>query len=262
MSGEHKAFLSKLKKERAMVAATQTILLIAFCVLWEVAARLKWVDPFIFSQPSRVFSSFFSMIMGYDLLLHIGVTLWETIAGFILGTAIGAVVAVILWWNGFLRKVLAPYLVVLNSLPKTALAPILIVLFGNNIKSIIMTALLISVIVAVISILTGFVQVDPEKIRLIEILGGKKSQTLLKLVIPANISNIISAMKINVGLSFVGVIVGEFLVAREGLGYLIVYGSQTFKMDWVMMSIIILCVMAAILYQIIVLIEKRFKNWM
>ncbi|MDR1705194.1 MAG: ABC transporter permease, partial [Clostridiales bacterium] len=133
MSGEHKAFLSKLKKERAMVAATQIILLSAFFALWEAAARLKWVDPFIFSQPSRVLSSFFSMIMGYDLLLHIGVTLWETIAGFILGTAIGAVVAVILWWNGFLRKVLAPYLVVLNSLPMTALAPILIVLFGNNI---------------------------------------------------------------------------------------------------------------------------------
>jgi NitT/TauT family transport system permease protein len=185
-----------------------------------------------------------------------------TVVGFVLGTVIGTLGAALLWWNKFLSAVLAPYLVVLNSLPKTALAPILIVWIGNNVRSVIVTALLISVIVSILTILNGFLHVDPEKVKLMETLCGKKSQTLFKLIIPANIPTIISAMKINVGLSLVGVIVGEFLVAQAGLGYLIIYGSQIFRMDWVMLSIIILCVMAAVLYQLIVMLEKRFAGWM
>lgn len=261
LSREHKSYLNNIKKKRALVIATQILLLIAFFALWEAAARFKWIDAFIFSQPSRIFKTAVSMIIDGKLMKHVMITLWETVAGFVFGTVIGTAAAVLLWWNHFLSRVMAPYLVVLNSLPKTALAPILIVWLGNNVKSIIVTALLISVIVSIISILNGFMQVDQEKVKLIDSFGGKKSQLLMKLVIPSNIPNIISAMKINVGLSFVGVIVGEFLVAQAGLGYLIVYGSQIFKMDWVMLSILILCFLAALLYQIIVMIEKRFNNW-
>jgi NitT/TauT family transport system permease protein len=262
VSAEHKAFLARQKKRRMLILVTQITLLVAFFALWEIAARMKWIEAFIFSQPSRMLTAFINMSMSGNLWKHINITLWETVAGFVLGTIIGTVTAALLWWNRFLASVLAPYLVVLNSLPKTALAPILIVWIGNNVKSIIVTALLISVIVSVITILNGFLQVDPEKVKLIQTFCGKKSQTLFKLVFPANIPTIIAAMKINVGLSFVGVIVGEFLVAQAGLGYLIVYGSQIFRMDWVMMSIVILCVMAAAMYQLIVLLEKRFRGWM
>ncbi|MCL2703103.1 MAG: ABC transporter permease [Defluviitaleaceae bacterium] len=262
VSAEHKAFLSRLKKRRVLILATQITLLVAFFALWEIAARQRWIEAFIFSQPSRMLTAFINLSTDGILWRHVFTTVWVTIAGFLLGTIIGTVMAALLWWNRFLSSVLAPYMVVLNALPKTALAPILIVWLGNNVKSIIVTALLISVIVSIITILNGFLHVDPEKIKLIETFCGKKSQTLFKLIIPSNIPTIIAAMKINVGLSFVGVIVGEFLVAQAGLGYLIVYGSQIFRMDWVMLSIVILCIMAAVLYQLIVMLERKFMGWM
>lgn len=261
-SAEHKTFLLRVKKRKGLILVCQALLLIAFFALWEIAARQRWIDAFIFSQPSRMWAVFVDMLSNGRLWPHIRVTLGVTVVGFVLSTAIGTVAAALLWWNKFLNAVLAPYIVVLNSLPKTALAPILIVWIGNNVRSIIVTAVLISVVVSIITVLNGFLQVEPEKIKLIQTFSPKKSHVLFKLLIPANIPTIIAAMKINVGLSLVGVIVGEFLVAQSGLGFLIVYGSQIFRMDWVMMSIIILCVMAAVLYQLVLRLEKKFADWM
>lgn len=178
-----------------------------------------------------------------------------------MGTLLGTLTAILLWWNRFVCDVAEPYLVVLNSLPKTALAPIIIVWFGNNQSSIILVALLTSVVVTILSVLSGFLQVDAERIKLIHIFGGSKWQVLTKVVFPANIPCILNALKINVGLSFVGVIVGEFLVAQNGLGFLIIYGGQVFKLDWVMLSVIILAVLAAVMYQAIAILEKRFIKW-
>lgn len=228
MSSEQAAFLNRLRKRKDAVHGIQWVLLVGFFLLWEIAARLDWIDPFIFSQPSRMLSAGIQMGKDGSLWTHIGTTLWETVAGFVLGTVIGTLTAILLWWNRFISDVAEPYLVVLNSLPKTALAPIIIVWLGNNQTSIIAVALLTSVIVTVMSVLNGFLQVDAEKIKLIQIFGGTKAQILKKVVFPANIPCILNALKINVGLSFVGVIVGEFLVAQSGLGFLIVYGSQIF----------------------------------
>ncbi len=227
-SKEQRAFLLGIRRRKAAIALIQWLLLIGFFLLWELAADQGWIDPFIFSQPSRMVNSAVKMIQDGSLWLHIGTTLGETIAGFLLGTILGTLTAVILWWNRFISDVAEPYLVVLNSLPKTALAPIIIVWFGNTQKSIIIVALLTSVVVTIMSVLNGFLQVDEEKIKLIQIFGGKKWQILTKVVFPANIPCILNALKINVGLSFVGVIVGEFLVAQAGLGFLIIYGGQTF----------------------------------
>lgn len=227
-SAEHSAYLKKIRNRRLLVMATQLLLLISFFALWEFCAGFEIIDAFIFSQPSRMFKAFTKMAADFSIFIHIWVTLYETVAGFILGTIIGSAVAILLWWNKFIEKVTRPYLVVLNALPKTALAPIIIVWLGNNQKSIIATALMTSVIVTILTVLSGFLQVDKEKVKLIDTLGGTKTQALTKVILPASIPSIISALKINVGLSFVGVIVGEFLVAKEGLGYLIVYGSQIF----------------------------------
>ena len=261
VSKEQAAFLSRIQKRKSAVLALQLLLLVSFFLLWEVAARQKWIDPFLFSQPSRMLTSAMEMMQDGTLFLHIGTTLWETVAGFLLGTILGTLTAVLLWWNRFISDVMEPYLVVLNSLPKTALAPIIIVWFGNNQSSIIIVALLTSVIVTILSVLNGFLQVDEERIKLIQIFGGTKRQVLTKVVFPANIPCILNALKINVGLSFVGVIVGEFLVAQNGLGFLIIYGGQVFKLDWVMMSVIILSILAAVMYQAIALLEKRFTKW-
>lgn len=227
-STEHEQYLKKLKAEKIKIKLIQLLIFFGFFGIWELAADLKIIDPFIFSQPSRIIDAMVEMIKDGSLFIHISVTLGETIAGFLIGTVLGTFIAVILWWNPLCEKILDPYLVVLNSLPKTALAPILIVWLGNNVKSIIVTALMTSVIVTVLTVLTGFLEVDPDKIKLIKTFNGTKMQVLSKVVLPASVPTIINALKVNVGLSFVGVMVGEFLVAQAGLGYLIVYGSQIF----------------------------------
>ena len=229
ISKEQTAFLARIRRRKWAVICLQVFLLIAFFLLWEAAANQSWIDPFIFSQPTRMITAAEEMLADGTLWMHIGTTLWETVAGFLLGTILGTLAAVLLWWNRFISDVAEPYLVVLNSLPKTALAPIIIVWFGNNQSSIILVALLTSVVVTILSVLNGFLQVDEEKIKLIRIFGGTKRQVLTKVVFPSNVPCILNALKINVGLSFVGVIVGEFLVAQNGLGFLITYNSQTFK---------------------------------
>lgn len=228
LSLEQLEYLRKVKHRKTMVRMIQIIILVSFFAIWELAARFNWIDPFIFSQPSRMFQAMIEMIQNGTLWQHIGITLWETVVGFVLGTLFGTLIAILLWWNHFISDVTEPYLVVLNSLPKTALAPIIIVWLGNNMSSIIATALMTSIIVTILSVLGGFLHVDNDKIKLIQTFGGTKTQVLTKVILPASIPTIINALKINVGLSFVGVIVGEFLVARAGLGYLIVYGSQIF----------------------------------
>ena len=260
MSKEHERYLKKVKRNQLNVAITRFIILIAFILLWEVAADKKWIDPFLTSSPSRIMSSLISFIKGGDLLRHILVTCYETILGFTLGTILGTIIAVFLWISPFMSKVLDPYLVVLNALPKVALAPIVIFWVGNGTKAIIVIALLISIVTTIITVLTGFNEVDKGKLKLMKTLRANNYQTLKYLIFPANIQVLISALKINVGLSWVGVIMGEFLVAREGLGFLIIYGGQISQLDMVMMSIVILSLIAFIMYKIVALIEEKLKN--
>ncbi len=245
-----------MKLRRAAVLVTQIIVLIGFFVLWEMAARYKLIDAFITSQPSRIVRSLTDLYRQGKLLMHIAITCYETVIGFLLGTAIGTIIAVILWWSEFLAKVTEPYLVVLNSLPKIALGPIFIVWIGAGPASIIAMALAISLVVTILEVLNGFLSVDRDKIKLVQTFGANRFQVLTKVVLPANLPTIINSLKINVGLSWVGVIVGEFLVSKAGLGYLIVYGGQVFQLDLVMTSVLILAVAAALMYQGVVLLEK------
>lgn len=249
-------FLRKLRLRRWAVRIIQCLFLLGFLLLWEVAARREWIDPFLCSQPTEIWRTALEMAQNGMLWTHVGTTLWETAAGFLLGTVIGVLTAVLLWWNSFVSDVAEPYLVVLNAVPKTALAPIIIVWLGNNQTSVIAVALLTSVVVTIMTVLNGFLQTEEEKIKLIRVLGGTKWQVFQKVVFPANIPCMMNALKINVGLSFVGVIVGEFLVAQKGLGFLIIYGSQVFKLSWVLMSVVILSILAAILYKAIAWLEK------
>lgn len=261
ISKEHLAYICKVKKTKRLIKVTQILILVLLLLLWEVAAYFKWIDPFIFSQPTRIVRTAWEMVLDGSLFVHTGVTLGETVVGFLLSTFLGTAVAILLWWNSFILKVTDPYLVIINSLPKTALAPILIVWMGNNMKSILFTAVLMSIVVTTLTVLNGFLEVDHDKIKLIETFGGSKKDVLKKVMLPANVPTIINALKVNVGLSLVGVIVGEFLVAQAGLGYLIVYGSQIFKLDWVMLSVVILGVLSAILYKGVIILEERFLKW-
>lgn len=261
-SPQRLAYLRGRQRRKAAVLLLRAGLLIALFVGWELAARLGAIDAFIVSSPSRMWETLCTLARSGDLTLHVGTSVLETVAGFLLGTLLGTAAAVLLWWSPFLSKVLDPYLVVLNALPKTALGPVFIVWIGAGPSSIIAMTLAISLIVTILDMHNGFLATDPGKIRLMRTLGANRRQILLKLVLPANFTTMINALKVNVGLSWVGVIMGEFLVSKAGLGYLIVYGSQVFKMDLVMTTVLLLAAAAALMYQGILWLEKALKKYM
>ena len=252
---ERKQYLKRIKCNKIAIISTQIVLLILFTVLWEILADKGIIDSFITSQPSRMLKTFMNLSQN-GLLEHLGVTCFETIVGFLAGTILGVIIAVILWWSNFLCKVSEPFLVVLNSLPKIALGPVIIIWVGAGTPAIIVMALAISLVVTILEILNGFLNTDSEKIKMAKTFNANKVQLLTKIVIPANISTFINSLKVNIGLSLVGVISGEFLVSKAGLGYLIVYGGQVFQLDLVMASVIILAVVAAVMYEAVVLLEK------
>lgn len=255
MSEERKEYLKKSRIEKTGVLASQIILLVLFLGSWEILANKGIIDSFITSSPSRIVNTFFNFSSN-NLLEHIKVTVYETLVGFSLGILIGFIIAVILWWSKFIAKVLDPFLVVLNSLPKVALGPIIIIWVGAGTKAIIVMAIAISLIVTILDILNGFLNTDKELIKMAKTFNANKLQILTKIVIPANMATFINSLKINIGLSLVGVISGEFLISKAGLGYLITYGGQVFKLDLVMSSVIILGIVAGIMYLSISLLEK------
>ena len=257
VSDERRKYLRKVKMTKIEVLAMQIFIVIAFITIWEILAQTGKIDSFITSQPSRIVKTFMNLSSN-DLLEHLKITCTETFIGFVLGTLAGGIIAIILWWSPFISKVSEPFLVVLNSLPKIALGPVIIIWVGAGMPAIIVMALSISLIVTILEILNGFLHTDEEKIKMAKTFSANKVQILTKIVIPSNIPTFFNTLKVNIGLSLVGVISGEFLVSKGGLGYLIVYGGQVFQLDLVMTSVIILGVVAALMYESIVLLEKKF----
>lgn len=256
ISSDRQKYLKKVKLRKVEIFATQIFIVIAFIAIWEILAQTGKIDSFITSQPSRIVKTFMNLSSN-DLLEHLRITCTETLIGFGIGTFAGVVIAIILWWSPFISKISEPFLVVLNSLPKTALGPVIIIWVGAGMPAIIVMALAISLIVTILEILNGFLHTEEEKIKMAKTFNASKFQILTKIVIPSNIPTFFNTLKVNIGLSLVGVISGEFLVSKGGLGYLIVYGGQVFQLDLVMTSVIILAVVAALMYESIVLLEKR-----
>ena len=256
ISQDRKKYLRIIKVNNRKIVSLLIAILIIFIALWDIVAIREKIDSFITSQPSRIFKTFLDLSSN-NLLEHLRITCIETLVGFLLGTVLGALIAIILWWSPFISKVSEPFLVVLNALPKIALGPVIIIWVGAGMQSIIVMALAISLIVTILDILNGLLLTDKEKIKMAETFNANKFQILTKIVIPANIPTLFNTLKVNIGLSLVGVISGEFLVSKGGLGYLIVYGGQVFKLDLVMTSVIILAIVASIMYESIVILEKK-----
>ncbi len=260
ISPERESYLENKKKEGRRERLCRICFLAVFLLLWEISARLYIVDPFIVSSPARIVGTIVSLACSGELFYHTMVTTLEALAGFFLGTFFGVLIATLLWWENFLNKVAEPYLVILNALPKIALGPVFIVWLGSGPFSIIMIALTVSIVVSILEVLSGFMQTDRGMIKLVKSFGGSKKDILFKVVFPANIKNIFSSLKINMGMSWVGVVVGEFLISKAGLGYLIVYGSQVFKLDLVMASVVILAFVAAVMYLFIEWSNRLLKK--
>ena len=259
-SSDQELFIKKLKAHQKSVLFVQIFLLIFFIVFWEIASDMGWINSFIFSSPSRMLRCGIDLLKNGRRLIHIGITLAETFASFFLVAAVSIFIAVLLWWNHTLSEILEPYFVILNSLPKSAMAPIFIVWLGNDMKTIIVTAISVAIFGSILNLFTSFISTDPDKIKLIRTLHGSRIDCLTKVVIPMNLPSILSILKVDIGLCLIGVVIGEFLAAREGLGYLIIYGSQVFKMDWVMLSIVLLCLIAVGLYKCVTCLEKQFQQ--
>ena len=251
------AYLRSYQYHKIKIQLYRISILFIFLCLWELGTRMGWIDDFIFSSPSKLLSCFYHMTTENALFYHIGITLFETLVSFFLVMLFSLLVTILFWYSKSLTETLDPYLVVLNSLPKSALAPLLIVWLGGSYKTIILTGMSVAIFGTILNLYIGFQEVDEEKIKLIKTLGGSKSQALFKVILPANRANLVGLMKSNIGLCLVGVIIGEFIASKCGLGYLIIYGSQVFKLDWVILSILILCIIAMCLYGCIRLLEKK-----
>lgn len=261
ISRERLAYLRGKRNNKIFVIAMRFAILTAFFALWEMLARFGVIDSFLMSSPSRIISTIKNLAVSGNLWLHVGTTLYETFVGFIIATALGSAIALYLWWSENLRKILEPYIIVLNSLPKIALGPIIIVWFGSGVKSIVFMAIIITIIVTIITMENGFLACEQSKIMLLRSMGATKIQLLTKLVIPSSFPTFISCLKINVGMAWIGSIMGEYLTSKQGIGYLIVYGGQVFKLDLVMASTVILCILAGLMYALVALAEKLFvKN--
>lgn len=255
-SREHALFLKKRKLNLLLVWALRIGLLAILLGLWELSTACGWVDPFIMSSPSRIFKTIGSLYAEGTLFYHIGITLAETLAGFAIAVVLGCTIALALWWSDTLRRVLEPYIVVLNALPKIALGPLIIIWFGTGSKAIIFMTVLVGIIVAIMHMLSAFIATDKNKILLLRSMGASKLQILYKLVLPSSLASFISMLKVSVGMAWIGSIMGEYIVSKAGLGYLIVYGGQVFKLDLVMTATCILCLLAAGMYFLVVLLEK------
>lgn len=249
-----------MTKYKLKVLLTQTILVILFLSLWEIGTRLGFINSFIFSSPSNILKTLITLITTGDLFTHIGVTLTEIVIAFLGGILLAFIVSIVLYLNKFLANVLDPFLTMLNSLPKVALGPIIIIWVGANTNSIIVMALLINVIISIITIYNGFIHTDPLKIKLFKTFKASKIQILTKLIIPENIPTIVSALKVNISLTLIGVIMGEFLVSKSGIGYLIQYGTQVFNLNLVMTGIFVLIIISYLIYKLVSFLDKTFEN--
>ncbi len=253
-------FLHKHRMQHRFVSGWRIALFLLFLALWEVASHMGWIDRFFFSSPSGIVICCYEQLLENHLLSHIMITLFETIVSFLLVVIVSLLCATLLWYSPTLSKILEPYLVILNSLPKSALAPLIIVWLGTGSTTIIVAGMSVAIFGSIISLHVGFHQVDKDKITLIYTLGGHKKDAFQKVVLPGSIPILLSTAKVNIGLALVGVIIGEFLAARKGLGYLIIYGSQVFQLDMVITSIIILCFIALGFYKGIQNLEHHIKK--
>ena len=259
-SREHLAYLKKQRNKKIIIHVSRTLVLVFILGFWELFAQLKVIDPFITSSPSRVLITIGDLYKNGTLFYHIGITLAETLTGFVVAVVLGYAIAVVLWASDTVNKIAEPYIVVLNSLPKIALGPLIIIWIGTGFDAIVFMTVLVSIIVCIMNMLSGFLAVDKTKLLLMKSMGANKFTTLRKLIIPASLPALMNTLKVAVGLAWIGSIMGEYIVSKAGLGYLIVYGGQVFKLDLVMAATFILCVLAGGMYGIISLIEKLVKR--
>ena len=255
-SEEHQLFLKKEKRRKFFIHIMQLLIILVFLTIWEILSSLNIINPFLYSSPSKIINTILNMFHSNTLFNHVGITLYEVLISFFIASILGLLIATILWWNKCIAKIVEPYITIINSLPKVALGPLIIIWAGASIKSIIVMSLMISLFITIINLYQAFITTEENYITLLKSFKANKKDIFFKVVLPSNKENIICALKVNMSMNFIGVIMGELLVSKKGLGYLITYGSQVFNINLVISSIFILGILSFIIYFIISTIEK------
>lgn len=259
-SKEHILYLKKLKKEKLLVLFFRILIIVLFLVCWELLAAFNLINTFLSSRPSTIIKTIFTLFQENNLLYHIGITMYEVIISFLVSIAIGLITATILWSNKLFAKIIDPYLTILNSLPKVALGPLIIIWVGASTNSIIFMSLLISTFITIINIYNGFISTDENYLTLLKSFKATKKEIFIKAILPSNFLTIVNALKINISMNLIGVIMGELLVSKSGLGYLIMYGSQVFNINLVITSVVILGLISYLMYYILEKIEVYLEG--
>ena len=260
MSNERKKYLQKIRKEKIVVCFTRIILVVLFLMSWEILAKAGYINTFTFSSPSRVIDTLIGLIQNGSLFKHLWITLYEILISFLLASGIGLFTSFVLWRFGLLSKIVDPFLTLLNSLPKVALGPLIIIWVGASTNSIIFMSLLISTFITIINIYNGFISTNISYVILMRSFGANKWQIFKKVIFPSNYLTLLNSLKINISMNLIGVIMGELLVSKAGIGYLIMYGSQVFNIDLVITGVFILGVISYLMYFVISKIENFFSN--
>ena len=257
MSPKQRAYLKKIKRDNLLILLTQIIIIISFLLTWEFLSKYNIINSFIFSSPSKIIKTLISLISNHNFFNHLYTTTKEVLISFSLGFIISLIISILFYLVKPIYKVFDPFITMLNSLPKVAIGPLILIWCGANIKSVIIMALLINLIVSLVTIYTGMVNVNKNHLLLFKSFKASKLQTLYYLIIPSSLSSIISSIKLNLSLSFIGVIMGEFLVSKEGIGYLIIYGTQVFNLDLVLTGVAVLIILSYIFYKPIAILESK-----
>ncbi len=253
-------YIKKEKRNNILVKVIQISIGIIFLISWELLSRFNIINSFIFSSPTKIVMTIIDLYKNNDLFNNIWVTLYELFISFGIGSSLGFVIALLFYRFSILKRIFDPYLTLLNSLPKVALGPLLIIWIGANTNSIIVMALLINLIVSIVGFYNGFINTDDYKLRLIKSFGANERQIIFNLVIPSSIETIFSTLKLNISMSLIGVIMGEFLSSKAGIGYLILYGTQVFNLNLVMCGIFLLLILSYLLYLVISILENKIVN--
>ena len=242
-------------------ALLQTAAVVAFFALWEIGVRTGWISAFLVGSPSGIFSLANKMILSGELLSDTWYTLFEAILGFVIGTIFGSLLGLALWYSVFVARLVEPFIVAINSVPKIALAPIVILWFGTGLVSKVALSVSLTAIVALIAAYQAAKDADVDLQSLLISMGANKHQVFYKAVVPSTLPAIIATFRINVGFGLVGAVVGEFISSQRGLGHMIYNASSLYDLNSVWVGLFTLMIVGFALYYVIDIVERASLPW-
>jgi NitT/TauT family transport system permease protein len=242
------------------IVATQIGILVALVALWQVAADRGWIDGFFWSKPSAIYATLIKFFTEGDAWTDIGFTFRSTIIGFAVGTTCGSLVGLSFWWSRNYAAVVQPYIICFEALPKLALAPLVILVFGMGLASKVAIATALTVVVSTLTTFAGVKALDPDSEKLFYSLGASRWQVFRKLVVPHSLPWIISVLRVNIGLALTGAIVGEFIASQHGLGRAILYAGNTYDIALVWVAVLVLSTLAVIMYAAVSWLERVLRK--